>query len=57
MDMVKMGSKWYVTDAQGGFFLVGSYTWKGMGMAWDTAGLPTCSKKDHSKGGFAGSIN
>ena len=56
-NMVKMGSKWYVTDAQGGFFLVGSYTWKGMGMAWDTAGLPTCSKKDHSKGGFAGSIN
>lgn len=55
-NMVKIDGKWYVLDAQGGFFLVGSQTWqKLMGMYWNTKGLPTCSKTDHPKGGFVSS--
>lgn len=54
-NMIKMGKKWYIVDAQGGFFLVGSETYMQTGMRWDKKGLPSCSSKDHSKGGFAGS--
>jgi transglutaminase/protease-like cytokinesis protein 3 len=55
-NMVRVGGKWYILDAQGGFFLVGSQTYQNMvGMRWDTKGLPTCSKKDHAKGGFVSS--
>ncbi|MCD7744598.1 MAG: transglutaminase-like superfamily [Lachnospiraceae bacterium] len=46
---VKVGEKWYILDAQGGFFLVSAKTYKTLtGMDWNTSGLPTC-KKDHSK--------
>lgn len=54
-NMVKIGKKWYIVDAQGGFFLVGSKTYKQVGMRWNTKGLPSCSSKDHPKGGFFGS--
>lgn len=54
---VKVGGKWYIVDAQGGFFLVGTKTWRNeAGMSWNTKGLPGCSKKDHKNGGFFGSI-
>lgn len=56
-NQVKVGGKWYILDAQGGFFLVGTDTWRNMmGMSWNTSGLPTCQKKNHSKGGFTWSI-
>lgn len=54
-NMIKIGKKWYIVDAQGGFFLVGSKTYMQTGMRWDKKGLPSCSSKDHPKGGFAGS--
>ena len=54
-NMIKIGNKWYIVDAQGGFFLVGSKTYMEVGMSWDKKGLPSCSTKDHPKGGFAGS--
>ena len=56
-NQVKIGGKWYIIDAQGGFFLVGTDTWRNMmRMSWSTKGLPKCSKKDHSRGGFTYSI-
>lgn len=55
-NQVKVGGKWYILDAQGGFFLVGTDTWKRMGMSWSTSGLPKCSAKDHKKGGFTSSV-
>lgn len=55
-NQVKVGGKWYVLDAQGGFFLVGTDTWQKMGMSWNTSGLPACSKSDHKRGGFTYSI-
>lgn len=55
-NQVKVGGKWYILDAQGGFFLVGTKTWKRMGMSWNTKGLPKCSKNDHARGGFTYSI-
>lgn len=54
-NMVQIGGKWYVLDAQGGFFLVGEKTWNRMGMRWNKSGLPKCSKKDYQKGGFVSS--
>lgn len=54
---VRIDGKWYIVDAQGGFFLVGSQTWKNFaGMRWDTKGLPKCSSRDHKNGGFYQSI-
>ncbi len=55
-NMVKISGKWYILDAQGGYFLVGSRTWKNLGLRWSSSGLPTCSKKDYSKGGYTGAI-
>ncbi len=55
-NQVKVGGKWYILDAQGGFFLVGTNTWRKTGMSWNTRGLPVCSKADHKKGGFVYSI-
>lgn len=56
-NQVKVGGKWYILDAQGGFFLVGTDTWRNaMRMSWNTKGLPKCSKKDHARGGFTSSI-
>lgn len=53
---VRVGGKWYIVDAQSGFFLVGSKTWKERaGMQWNTKGLPKCSVSDHKKSGFYGS--
>ncbi len=55
-NLVRVDRKWYVLDAQGGFFLVGSKTYQKMvGMKWNTGGLPACSKKDHPQGGFVSS--
>lgn len=54
-NMVRVDGKWYVVDAQGGFFLVGEKTWNAVGMYWNKSGLPKCSKKDYKKGGFASS--
>lgn len=52
-----VGGKWYIVDAQGGFFLAGSRTWKNtMGMRWNTNGIPKCSANDHKNFGFYGSI-
>ena len=54
---IRVGGKWYIVDAQSGFFLVGSRTWQNtMGMRWDTKGLPKCSVNDHKNSGFYGSI-
>ena len=54
---IRINGKWYIVDAQGGFFLAGSNTWKNMmGMRWNTEGLPKCSASDHKKFGFYGSI-
>ena len=54
---IRINGKWYIVDAQGGFFLAGSNTWKNMmGMRWNTKGLPKCSASDHKKFGFYGSI-
>lgn len=54
---VRVGGKWYIVDAQSGFFLAGSRTWRNsMGMSWNTKGLPKCSASDHKKSGFYGSI-
>lgn len=56
-NLVKVGGKWYILDAQGGVFLVSGKTYQKMfGMYWNTKGLPSVSSKDHPKGGFAGSI-
>lgn len=53
---VKLDGKWYIVDAQGGFFLVGSNTWKDyVGMSWNTKNLPKVSSKDHERGGFVSS--
>lgn len=53
---VKVGSKWYIIDAQGGFFLVSGKTYKNnTGMQWNTSGLPAC-RSDHPRGGFTGSV-
>lgn len=46
-NMVKIGKKWYIVDAQAGIFLVGSNTWRGMGLDWDSNGLPKCSRTDY----------
>lgn len=55
-NQVKVGGKWYILDAQGGFFLVGSDVFKNfVGMNWNTKGLPKCSKKNHARGGFISS--
>lgn len=54
---IRINGKWYIVDAQSGFFLAGSNTWKNMmGMRWNTKGLPKCSAGDHKKFGFYGSI-
>ena len=54
---IRINGKWYIVDAQSGFFLAGSNTWKNMmGMRWNTKGLPKCSTSDHKKFGFYGSI-
>ena len=54
---IRINGKWYIVDAQGGFFLAGSNTWKNMmGMRWNTKGPPKCSASDHKKFGFYGSI-
>ena len=54
---VRISGKWYIVDAQGGFFLVGSKNWRNsMGMSWNTKGLPKCSSSDYKKAGFFGSI-
>ena len=54
---IRINGKWYIVDAQSGFFLAGSNTWKNMmGMRWNTKGLPKCSASDHKKFGFYGSI-
>lgn len=50
---VKIDGKWYVVDAQGGYFLVGSNTWKNyVGMSWNTKGLPVLNNEDHAGGGI-----
>lgn len=55
-NQVKVGGKWYILDAQGGFFLVGSRLWQNsMGMYWDQSGLPKVSTSSHPNGGFASS--
>lgn len=47
-NLVKMDKKWYILDAQGGAFLVGSDRWHNQfGMYWNTSGLPACSREDH----------
>lgn len=54
---IRINGKWYIVDAQSGFFLAGSNTWKNMmGMRWNTKGPPKCSASDHKKFGFYGSI-
>lgn len=54
---IRINGKWYIVDAQSGFFLAGSNTWKNMmGMRWNTKGPPKCSTSDHKKFGFYGSI-
>ena len=54
---IRINGKWYIVDAQSGFFLAGSHTWKNMmGMRWNTKGPPKCSASDHKKFGFYGSI-
>ena len=54
---VRIGGKWYIVDAQGGFFLAGSRIWQNtMGMHWNTKSLPKCSTSNHEKFGFYGSI-
>ena len=54
---VKVDGKWYIVDAQSGYFLVGSKTWKNeAGMRWNTKGLPKCSASDHKKSGFYGNF-
>lgn len=54
---LRVGGKWYIVDAQSGFFLAGSRTWRNsMGMSWNTKGLPKCNVSDHKKSGFYGSI-
>lgn len=56
-NQIKIDGKWYIVDAQSGFFLIGSEIWKNdIRMDWDTKGLPICSKKNYKKGGFFGSI-
>lgn len=56
-NQIKIDGKWYILDAQSGFFLVGSDLWKNfMAMRWDTAGLPPCSKTNHLKWGITSSI-
>lgn len=54
-NMVRIDRKWYVLDAQGGYFLVGEKTWNKIGMYWNKGGLPKCSRKDHPRGGFLSS--
>lgn len=54
-NQVRIGGKWYILDAQGGFFLVSAKTYQSTGMRWNTKGLPKCSK-DHARGGFTGSV-
>lgn len=50
---VKIDGKWYVVDAQGGYFLVGANTWKHYaGMSWNTKGLPELNEADHAGGGI-----
>lgn len=54
---IRINGKWYIVDAQSGFFLARSNTWKNMmGMRWNTKGSPKCSASDHKKFGFYGSI-
>ena len=56
-DEIRINGKWYIMDAQSGFFLAGSNIWKNMmGMRWNTKGPPKCSASDHKKFGFYGSI-
>ena len=53
---VRVDGKWYIVDAQSGFFLVGTKTWiNEAGMRWNTKGLPKCSTSDYKKSGFYGS--
>lgn len=53
---VKIDKKWYIVDAQGGFFLVGSDLWKNyVGMSWKTSGLPKVNRANHQNGGFVSS--
>lgn len=48
-NQVRVKGKWYILDAQGGFFLVSGKSYQGMtGMQWDKAGLPAC-KSDYKK--------
>ncbi|WP_270846990.1 transglutaminase domain-containing protein [Anaerobutyricum hallii] len=54
-NQVKVDGKWYIVDAQSGYFLAGSKTWRNeIGMSWDTKGLPKCSGSNHKRGGFYG---
>lgn len=40
---VQIGGKWYIVDAQGGFFMVSGKVYRNVtGMRWDSAGLPDC---------------
>ena len=42
---------------RGGVFLVSGKTFQNsFGMRWNTKGLPSVSKTDHPKGGFAASV-
>lgn len=45
-NQVKINGKWYILDAQGGYFLVSGKTYRYTGMRWNTKGLPDC-KKDY----------
>ncbi len=47
-NQVKIDGKWYILDAQGGYFLVSGKTYRYTGMRWNTKGLPTC-KSDYFK--------
>ena len=51
-NIVKISGKAYIVDPQGGFFLVGSKTYKATGMRWSSKGLPTVKSSDYSKGGI-----
>lgn len=47
-NQVKIDGKWYIVDAQGGYFLVSAETYRFTGMRWNTKNLPAC-KEDYFK--------
>lgn len=52
-NFVKVDGKWYILDAQGGFFLVGSKLYQNFaGMRWNSSGFPAISETDHPKAGL-----